>query len=70
MPSITTSFAVTPENFQFLKQFPNKSKFLNSLITKNRQESKKEDLLRQYNDFAESDEMNEWLDVANNSVNL
>lgn len=70
MSKTATSFVATKENLTFIKQFKNRSKFLNELINRARQESQKKYLLEQYNNFAESEEMSEWLGIANNSKNL
>ena len=65
------SFSLTEPNRHYVKKFKNQSAYINKLIEKDRLEEEKQQLLDGYNTMAASeDEMNEWVEIANDSENL
>jgi hypothetical protein len=69
--TVISSFSLTQDNALFVKEFKNQSQFINKIIAQFRLAQKKIKLLSDYNQMADdAEEMNLWLEIANNESNL
>lgn len=66
----SSSFAPTKINQDFLNTVPNRSALINQLIDEHRKHKQKKDMLDGFNAMAQDDEMEEWVNIANNPHNL